>query len=250
MINLTNPLSLVTSLMTAHGISRCLGLCELPEVTAATAIDELGMSLSSTNWSYARLNHRGFVINLQDNQTTNIPWFEKLNDAPPKLTIAGFSPTVLLYLKAIPTKYFHLVQGTGAPAAGRAALLSTLRNTLLDELEQTPDRTPASLHKRNTDWYRISVVPVLKALSGSGEARHVINQTDSDSITRESMAMVSCDQIETLDRPAVPSEAQKWIQRYESHEQSQLELIKIPCVGAIKHTAELDLWSRLQVHKK
>ena len=64
-LNLTNPLSLVTALMVESGVNRCVGLCELPLTTAQSAAEVLALDFSQLRWQYAGLNHRGFVVDLR-----------------------------------------------------------------------------------------------------------------------------------------------------------------------------------------
>ena len=239
-INLTNPLSVVTSLMTEFGISNCLGLCELPKITAQSAISSMDLCPETSQWTYAGLNHRGFVINLRDEQSDGMSRLEEMAVVNPKLKLAGFATKDIVKLQSVPGKYFHLMSGAQATAAGRAEILSALRNTLLEELESAPCVRPPSLSLRSMQWYSDSVVPFINSFSGKSESDHVVNLTDSDGLTRELPVAVSYQHIARHQPALVPVNTKIWIDRYETHERALLELVREPSYELMEKVLRLD----------
>jgi len=84
-INLVNPLSVATAILAASGV-RCLGVCELPLVTAQHAARVLGVPFASLGWAYDGLNHRGFIHDLTIEGHDQLPdswsgWAERRSTA-------------------------------------------------------------------------------------------------------------------------------------------------------------------------
>lgn len=75
-MNLTNPLSISTSLLAAGRAvpgGPVVGICELPLVTATKAASVVGRSVHDVQWSYSGLNHRGFVHDLRHDGRDLLP---------------------------------------------------------------------------------------------------------------------------------------------------------------------------------
>lgn len=236
-LNLTNPLSVVTTLMKDCGIQRCIGLCELPVTTAEKVMAQLRLSSCDFKWSYVGLNHRGFIVYSSDVEN-EIPTI--LSNYSKQDMIAGFSTETISSLGAIPTKYFHLITESGAPAAGRAEYLRKLKIQLLDELDRNSLTTPPSLKKRDTSWYKKCVVPFLHSLTGSGDREHIINMTDDFGVTYEVHADVSENAITTKPRPQISAAVNQWLERYQAHESAMVNFIRDPDKKSLSVVLELD----------
>ena len=223
-LNLTNPLSLTTSVLSGAGV-RCVGLCELPLVTARQAAERLGRPLETIDWDYAGLNHRGFIVKFRAGSVDLIP---ELADGE------------IATLEAIPTKYFRLLTGRQARGGGRAAEVARVRERALRELEEDPLRVPPSLRERPMEWYREIVVPVIVALCEARGSDHVVNVTGPDGLTREIHAVVSRDGV----RPRPIAEPAPGIAHYlaafEAHERALLDWVREPSRVALSRAVELD----------
>lgn len=256
-LNLTNPLSLVTALMIDAGVSRCMGLCELPLFTAGQAADVLSRPLADIDWAYVGLNHRGFIVRFDDAGIDQLPGLAtrlgtELLDGIPADTISA--------LHAIPTKYFRLVTGNATPQAGRATFLSALRDEIAEELTRDATTSPLSLGKRYLEWYPQSVVPMIVALLSPEPSRQVVNILSPDGLVEECHAWVSATSLEPVPAPVAGPEVTAWLQTYRLHEQALLEAVRRPNLDAIAQALHADpvvplarvdalaktLWSRYQ----
>ena len=236
-LNLTNPLSMVTSIMSEAGVSQCLGLCELPLYTAAQASRVINPNAKNVRWAYAGLNHRGFITELTVDGVNAIEVMAAENT---DFNFNGFSAGIINSLRAIPTKYYQLMVGTGAPAAGRADFLTQLKLEILKELEENPARLPPGLKQRNMAWYRDSVVPVINSLSGSGSNDHIVNLVQADGITIETWAQVKKSSVLSHAHTVVPPAVAKWIDQYKEHERALLNLLREPGLKFLREAIERD----------
>lgn len=233
-LNLTNPLSLVTALMIDAGVSQCLGLCELPLVTASLAAEVLSLPLADVEWAYTGLNHRGFVVRFEYAGADQIPALvERLGSG----TLDGITADTIAQLHAIPTKYFRLVIGDAPLQAGRAVFLSALRHQIAQELRLDATASPPSLSKRYLEWYPQSVVPMIAALLSSASSRHIVNVLNPsglpEALVEECHAWVSATSLRPVPRPASGSEVASWLHVYRVHEQALLRAVRHPSLDTI-----------------
>ncbi len=236
-LNLTNPLSVATTVLADEGVSRCIGLCELPEYTAERAARIVGRDTSATQWAYAGWNHRGFIVDLQDNGTDLFPeLLQRLDGAP----FEGVPAADLVELGAIPLKYFRWVHSQDPPRAGRADAVAAIRRRIFEELEEDPTRSPASLQERYMEWYPLSVVPAVEALSARRERTMVVNRPGPDGLTREHRARVSRRGVEPVAPPPVPDPVRRWLDRFEEHERAVVQVAREPGPKSVLRAMELD----------
>jgi 6-phospho-beta-glucosidase len=223
-INLTNPLGLSTSLMWIGGVACPIGICELPEWTAATVATSCGIPANGMRWQYSGLNHRGFLHNFEPADV-----IERLAHAGMSAPFGGVSGNTLRTFGAVPTKYFQLfTRGVPISPPGRAAALTALRDTILAELDRTPFAVPPSLGQRSQPWWALSVVPLLRALASHTPSRHILNLVHPDGLCREGWCTASRDGVHWIGSPPPPEPVARWIEAFERHERLSLELLRDP----------------------
>jgi 6-phospho-beta-glucosidase len=229
-LNLTNPLSVVTAVLIEAGVKRCVGLCELPLVTAQQACEILELPFEQVEWSYAGLNHRGFISELRYKGRNRI---EELPGRLGTREIGGISGGVIAELEALPTKYFRIFSGQERPATGRAAYLDALREQIAGELRRNPEVSPPSLRKRYLEWYPQSVVPMIAALLSEDPTLQTINVQGSDGVVEERQAWISSGSVELRPEPAVNGAVGRWLAIYRSHEEATLRCVWSPSLKTI-----------------
>ncbi len=236
-INLTNPLSITTALMVSAGVRRCVGLCELPRVTARKAASIIRHDIDEINWSYVGLNHRGFIVRFSH---LGIDQIQNIARSLRSKTLSGVRAEEIIALHAIPTKYFCLLEQKGALPikGGRSEFLRQLRTQILAELRADPTSSPPSLKKRYMAWYRFAVIPFIEAIYSKCASLLEVNVMTEKNVVEEVRAYVSQDKMEPC-RPAINLEnINHWLTRFYNHERLLLRAIKEPSVDAI-HTALL-----------
>ena len=119
LLNLTNPLSVTTAIFIREGVTRCLGVCELPETTAAAVARILGIPAHDLQWEYVGLNHRGFLYNFSVAGRSLLP---KLLSALPSTELPGVTSGNLETLQAVPLKYFLTVSRVGTTCSPRTSV--------------------------------------------------------------------------------------------------------------------------------
>ncbi len=234
-LNLTNPLSLTTALMIRHGVTVCLGVCELPESTATAVARLPGVECCDRfTWEYVGLNHRGFLYNFA---CDGRPALSMLIDAMRASSL--FDSREVESLQAVPLKYFHLYR-SALCQPGRTRFVREVGQAVLSELAEDPHALPPSLNKRNVDWYAGAVVPLLSALDSDVGHDHVIDVMGADGVVVERKARVSSSDITVLDVSAPPPSVELWVRRFIAHERACLAAVQSGTAGDIRHALELD----------
>ena len=236
-LNLTNPLSLVTAIMLETGVNRCLGLCELPFTTALKAAETLAIPFSELSWDYVGLNHRGFVVGLR---YAGRDLIDKLANRLGSGTIGGVMGAEIAELGALPTKYFPIISGRHCPSAGRAAFVSSLREQIAKELFEDRETTPPSLRERGLEWYQMAVVPIIVGLLSAEPEKRVVNVLRDDGIVEERLAWVSAGQLQLTPVPAAGAKVTRWLSIYRAHEQALRECVQLPSLASIKRALDYD----------
>jgi 6-phospho-beta-glucosidase len=224
-LNLVNPLSAVTTLLSEAGVTRCVGLCELPRTTAREAASRLGLPPDGVHWTYAGLNHRGFICQMLVDGVDHLP---RLPEALDGRAIQGIDAATISEIGALPLKYFRIVSG-GAPAVrGRADQVEAIREAVLLQLSRDCTASPPALRRRDISWYRDAVVPMVEALYGQTPTVHVVNRPGPGGITVEIQALVSERGVEPLPpgSPALP--AARWLERFRENERAVLAAARHP----------------------
>ena len=236
-LNLTNPLSLVTARMIDRGLLRCVGLCELPQVTAIEAAKVLALRFDDLTFAYAGFNHRGFIVELNGEGKN---WIGTLIQQLGEATIGGVGAADMAPLAALPTKYFRLIAGPTSPQSGRAAFLTTLRHQIQRELRQDITTSPPSLQQRYLEWYPQSVVPMIRALLAPEPTLQMVNTRSPDGVVEEHHAWVSAGGIKAVPMPAVSDGVAKWLRLYRGHELAQLQMMRHPCPETVEAALQAD----------
>ena len=216
-LNLTNPLSAITSAMIQFGVQKCVGLCELPMETQQTALRFFDDALEDVSWTYAGLNHRGFIDTLQTGQRNLL---DELPDRMGEQTIGGIRASEIHTLNAIPLKYFRLVHEPPSPETGRANFLSSLRDQVLAELKTSCEISPPSMQRRYMEWYPKSVVPMLSSLCCNDPGTHVVNIVGEDGIVVEAKAAVQGGAVRPMLHKSANPNVSQWNATFEQHERS------------------------------
>jgi len=236
-LNLTNPLSCSTALLSRWAPGTTVGLCELPEATVAEACAVLGVPAGDVDWEYTGLNHRGFVLRILHGGRDLLP------DLPGRLgggDLGGITGPEIERLGALPLKYFSLFTRPPPRPVSRAGVLVRTRRAILDELRADPTASPPSLTDRRQPWYRDAVVPFLGALTSGTGTPVVVSVTDADGLAREHRADASAAGVEAHPRPVVPGPVAAWIERLEAHERLVLDAVLDPTPASIGAALDAD----------
>jgi 6-phospho-beta-glucosidase len=236
-LNLTNPLSVATSILSEEGVKRCIGLCELPSSTARMVATILDLPPSRLDWGYRGLNHRGFIVGLECNGQSQ---WHRLLARLGEGNLGGISAATIATIGAVPTKYFALVQGARSPTPGRAEYVRRLRDRIVQELRRAPYVLPPSLGLRRLPWYGESVVPALASLRSKKARRLVVNLRCEDGITREMPAALSAAAVTGEAPPAVPAPVRNYLERFELHERRVLEAVANPSYETVASALAAD----------
>jgi 6-phospho-beta-glucosidase len=236
-LNLTNPLSIVTAILMDLGVKHCVGLCELPLVTARQACEVLELPFDEIEWSYTGLNHRGFVTELRHDGKNRI---QDLPDRLESREIGGIAGAQIAALEALPTKYFRIISGRERPSGGRAAYLDSLRDEIAGDLRRDPATQPGGLRKRYLEWYPQSVVPMIAALLSEDAKPQIVNVRESGALVEERRAWVSSRSFELEPEVPVNGPVRRWLEIYRSHEETMLRCVREPSLQAIREVLIAD----------
>ena len=237
-LNMTNPLSCSTALLSREGVRRVVGLCELPLVTARETCRILEEPLARVEWTYTGLNHRGFIHRLA------VDGRDLLTELPQRMgarTIGGITAAEIASLGAIPMKHFALFRHPPPPAAAsRTDLLMRLRGEILEELRADPSRSPPSLRHREQPWYPLALVPMLAAIAGTEPRELVVNLPGPDGIACEVQAAVSAERIVPSAGGPTPPAVSRWLDRYTNQEHRIVSAATDPSLETIRAALQAD----------
>lgn len=234
-VNLTNPLSVTTALLSTTGVARCIGLCELPQSTASRIAELVGVDSATLEWSYAGLNHRGFLYDLS---VAGRPIIADLLRLLPGDDVLNVDRHDIDLLAAVPLKYFAM-QRQRSRTARRARVLHDLGEALLREIDQDCAVSPPSLQRRRMDWYATSVVPFLSTLDNHDKTTHVVNVMGASGIVVETKATVVGTVVPEQGQPP-PAAVREWLDRFTAHEKAVLTATQSPSTRAIRDALALD----------
>jgi 6-phospho-beta-glucosidase len=243
-VNLSNPLSCATWMISTWSGCLTLGLCELPKTTFLAACDLIGLDPGSADWDYVGLNHRGFISAIRSGGQNLISELCEHLDERRGATLGGVTADDIAGLGAIPLKYFSLVRERSAPGPSRAAYLQRLRLRALRELERRPGEPPASITGREQPWYRHSVVPFLcqwVTPSGSASSDHVVNLVSNGGIAREIRVEIHGQRLQPRSIRSEPSPAvQSWLRTFEDHERLVIDAALEPSAETVRAALAAD----------
>jgi 6-phospho-beta-glucosidase len=235
-LNLTNPLSAITAMMHFSGISRCIGLCELPELTHQATAALLRVVPEKLSWSYSGLNHRGFLHDLSFDARDALP--DLLREMQTR-SLPGIDASDVRHLRAIPLKYFAGFQHPHVSAPGRAHYLSDLRQQVERQLAASVDVSPPALAARNQDWYPLVVVPVLLALCQPARSMHVVN-IFQEGLVRETPTLISSAGVQPIPQPVPNERVGRWLEIFETHERHFLTALMNPSLSTVEASLAQD----------
>ncbi len=236
-LNLTNPLSIVTALMSRR-LELVFGLCELPVHTLNLVADTFEVESNEIEFDYIGLNHRGFFSRIEHNGTDLL---DAIGAQPPSFQIGGIDAATVKQLGALPTKYFGLFQNQTSRAKPRAQKLTALAEEIIQQIEMNPYETPPALGDRDTSWYEEAVVPVITTLCGDTPREHCVNVLSSEGIVVELFGEVDGQRVAARKRSAAPqSMVRDWCDCFEKHETRFLAAILEPSYENILETVAAD----------
>ena len=214
LVNLTNPLSLTTTLLHELGC-RPMGICELPEYTVKHIAAVFGLEFDDLEWDYAGLNHRGYVFRaVADGRDLIAALPDVLGDR----TVLGITGDEIVRYGAVPTKYHMMYRGNPETTYGRAAQLIDMRARALRELASDPSSPPPSIRERNQPWYSDAVVPLLVSLTSPTPNSHILSLVGDNGIASEVRALVDRTGVVEVRRPDPPAHLRPWLDADDEHE--------------------------------
>ncbi len=143
LINFTNPAGLITQAVSLHATVRAVGVCDTPSSALAHLTDFLGADRHSVAFSYAGLNHLGWISSFtvagRELVGTLLERYEELQRFDQRF--AAFDAGFVRRLGAIPTEYDYYyyeprryVEAVAQAGASRGADVLRLNSGLLTEV--------------------------------------------------------------------------------------------------------------------
>jgi 6-phospho-beta-glucosidase len=236
-LNLTNPLSVATSILSQCGLQKVWGICELPDYTAQATARLLGVSWEGFGWSYVGLNHRGFVHGLRhDGWDISRRLFEQV----PNASILGIPISLVRELGAIPTKHFAMVAGISRPSPGRAKEVSDIRDEAAAEICADSAAIPRCLSQRDMPWYSLALAPLLWHLEAGEPLDMALTISDDVGVSRERRYRIHQSTLAEIAGDDPPPAAARWVRQFEQNEIAVLEAIRSPSPNTIRAAVESD----------
>lgn len=231
-INLTNPLSIVTWQLASATINPVMGLCELPQVTLRKIANFLQINATELQWSYTGLNHRGFI---HDVFYQGIDCIAAIMQQTESMEFADIAIDDIQSLNAIPTKYFGLLRKNETATESRADFLANLRVDIINELTVSTEHSPPSLKKRYLAWYAEAVIPLLSAFFSKQSMTQVINFLNEDGICFEKKVAIHHEGLSLLPTVTPSKDVKKWMHQFIQHEKAVQQAVLSPEVEHISH---------------
>jgi 6-phospho-beta-glucosidase len=143
LINFTNPAGLITQAISLHATVRAVGVCDTPSSALAHLTEFLGADRHSVGFSYAGLNHLGwissFTVGGDEQVGTLLERYEELQRFDQHF--AAFDAGFVRRLGAIPTEYDYYyyeprryVESVAQAGASRGADVLRLNSGLLTDV--------------------------------------------------------------------------------------------------------------------
>jgi 6-phospho-beta-glucosidase len=233
-LNLTNPLSCSTAVLSTSGVERVIGVCELPQSTRDELCAQLEILPSAVGWEYSGLNHRGFVHTVRYQSRDLLAEF---CERYPDRSIGGITADEIDALGALPVKHFALARAT--VPAGRGAFLERVRRSALQQLRANGTARPSAITMRDQPWYEEAVVPTIEALQGGRTLRTPVNLV-CEGIARETMARISSAGVQPEPSPSPSDPVSRWVERFEEHERFVAAAVHDPSVTSIAAAIKAD----------
>src|SRR5262245_22689606 len=181
-LQLSNPMGIVVAALTRSTRLSVLGVCELPQDTLERAAALVG-ARGPLDGDYVGLNHQGFFTSVRSGGRELLPeiaralrrqegggWF-----GVDGAFVAEFSALPLRYLKTLLSREARERTVARALAGGRAGDRGHELARISDELHAfyagaDGSALPPALARREMPWFRLAVVPALRALLGGAPA--------------------------------------------------------------------------------
>ncbi|MCE7531659.1 family 4 glycosyl hydrolase [Acinetobacter nosocomialis] len=222
-INMINPLSISTSLLTKNGIKNCIGVCELPKVTIKQFLELTNLSDENVKYDYYGLNHRGFFFNLRiEDELISL---KKIINVKEKY-FNGISVDEIIELNAIPLKYWKVLNGKPVSYIGRSDFLSELGNKIFQALEYENDKVEVLLSERSMPWYKEALIPIIKTIVYRDSNTHILNiHNNKIGYTEEIEVDFFESNLKINKSKELPSNLEKIIENFSNHEINILRAI-------------------------
>lgn len=188
-VNMANPMGILAhALARAQPALRCIGLCELPEVTLHAGLRLLDLrphdldaaAPEQASLDYVGINHQGFFCRAMARGVDQVPAILQAIAArePADAPLSPFQvrAAAMREFDALPLPYLRLyVHADRAVAAAkqssRGATLGALAERLHASYRDDPGADlPAWLAQRPTPWLELALAPALTALLGGAPA--------------------------------------------------------------------------------
>jgi 6-phospho-beta-glucosidase len=148
LINFTNPAGVITQALSLHGGVRVVGVCDTPGSALERLADFLEVPPAETSWSYAGLNHLGWVTSLRAGEKEHMPEllrrYEELQRFDHRF--AAFDAEMVRKVGAVPTEYVfyyydsrRYVDGVGRAGSSRGQDVLRLNEELLSGVNRAFD---------------------------------------------------------------------------------------------------------------
>ena len=236
-LNLTNPLSVSTTLLLEHGVTNTVGLCELPQATLAEACRVLDVAGGQVEWSYTGLNHRGF---LHDVRLDGRDLLEELTDRLGGDTIGGITAATIAELHALPLKYFLLFIAPQPPRSSWAIYLARLREQVMRELAADEFQSPPSLAGRSQPWYPDAVVPALAGILGGVPVELAVSAAAPDGLAWERRCQLGREGPVFVPSQPAPTAVMRWNDHFAEHERCVLAAVRAPSRARLRAALAAD----------
>ena len=236
-LNITNPISIVTKLLVENGIKNCIGVCELPVKTINHIAQVMELPINEVEWTYQGLNHRGFItsVNYHSHDYTK----DYLNKYA-HIDFANIPFNLLSNLEAIPMKFIKLLFTHNNFKKNRSKYLMQVSEQIFNQLKHSPYISPSALAKRNTDWFHFAVVPLINALNSEKPSLHAINYLAASGVVEESLARISNDSIDIQHSSLANHYVSEWLVKFVNHDRLFYNAVKDPCFDNIIKVVNAD----------
>ncbi|WP_227267684.1 family 4 glycosyl hydrolase [Roseobacter weihaiensis] len=237
-INLVNPLSLVTSQMIENGLN-AIGICELPFATVRLLAESQGADPYTTQWDYEGLNHRGFITRAGTSEGVDLLQEARRSDTIDKALYEG-AGEFLDTFGVLPTKYFSIFHYRRPLKAGRAEMLNSLRSDIAHALATNPDKRPNRLAERDTSWYPDAVVPVLAGRLSVRPYSWTVNTVAREGLVSEQRVALFGESMTVMTTAPVQGPARDWLNYYETQERLSMTALKRRTFDSILQALSFD----------
>jgi 6-phospho-beta-glucosidase len=119
LVNFTNPAGIITQAITRHGKVRAVGVCDTPSQTLTRIVEFLGVGPDQVTFSYAGLNHLGWISSVVDDGEERIDKLvARYDDLKAFNHRFAFDSDLVRRLGAIPTEYLYYFYDSAAYLEG------------------------------------------------------------------------------------------------------------------------------------